>query len=241
MPTSGGKDDPSRKNILKKMAYTSGKRTMNLLTGVLNLSFQNILKWGFIIAFTSDFIPRLVYMLTVSDDNSLTGFMNSSLAIMDTRDLDLTHTPLSSVDYCRYSDFREPPWSSNKYERTPLYWRVLTARLTFVVVFENIVVMVVLFVGWCIPDIPGHLKEQIRREVFITNEIIIHQEAMRARGYRVSEGTDSSSPESKETGDYIHLRKPKKKEWHKDFSVRPQDEALVHRPSDYGEINEVTV
>lgn len=36
-------------------------------------------------------------------------------------------------------------------------------------------------VRWCIPDMSGELKDQIRREAYITNEIIIHQEALRAQ------------------------------------------------------------
>lgn len=39
-----------------------------------------------------------------------------------------------------------------------------------------------IFVRWVIPDMPQHLRDQIRREAYITNEIIIKQEATRARG-----------------------------------------------------------
>lgn len=37
-----------------------------------------------------------------------------------------------------------------------------------------------LLVRWLIPDISGDLRDQIRREAYITNEIIIRQEALRA-------------------------------------------------------------
>ncbi|XP_066904269.1 anoctamin-1-like, partial [Halyomorpha halys] len=193
---------------------------------------------GFIIAFTSDFIPRLVYILTVSEDRSLAGFLNDSLAIMNTTDLDLDHPPFPSIPLCRYPDYREPPWSPDKYMKTNMYWRVLAARLTFVVIFENIVVMVVVFVGWCIPDIPTRLKEQIRREAFITNEIIIHQEAIRTRNSRFE---NSEQDQRNSDDDHNVVFQPPKKKWNKDFSVKPQDEALVHRPSAYGEIFEDTV
>lgn len=38
-----------------------------------------------------------------------------------------------------------------------------------------------ILVRWCIPDMSVELRDQIRREVYITNEIIIEQEARRAR------------------------------------------------------------
>lgn len=37
-----------------------------------------------------------------------------------------------------------------------------------------------IFVRWCIPDMSPKLRDKIRREAYITNEIIIHQEALRA-------------------------------------------------------------
>lgn len=36
-------------------------------------------------------------------------------------------------------------------------------------------------VRWCIPDMKSDLRDQIRREAYITNEIIIRQETLRAR------------------------------------------------------------
>lgn len=38
-----------------------------------------------------------------------------------------------------------------------------------------------ILVRWGIPDISNDLRDQIRRESYITNEIIIKQEAVRAR------------------------------------------------------------
>lgn len=62
-----------------------------------------------------------------------------------------------------------------------MYWKILAARLTFVVIFENIVVFVMIIVKWCIPDVPRELRDQIRRENYVTNEIIIKQEMIRAQ------------------------------------------------------------
>lgn len=56
----------------------------------------------------------------------------------------------------------------------------MAARLIFVVIFENAVAIVMILVRWLIPDISSDLRDQIRREAYITNEIIIKQEALRA-------------------------------------------------------------
>ncbi|KAK7864472.1 hypothetical protein R5R35_011703 [Gryllus longicercus] len=140
---------------------------------------------GFIIAFTSNFIPKLVYVTSVSPDHSLSGFLEHSLSFFNTSDFEKGSEPahvIENVTICRYPDYREPPESNNKYDKTAMYWHVLAARLAFVVVFENVVAVVMILVRWGIPDMAGELRDRIRREAYITNEIIIKQEAMRALG-----------------------------------------------------------
>ncbi|XP_052128356.1 anoctamin-1 [Frankliniella occidentalis] len=139
---------------------------------------------GCIIAFTSNFIPRLVYTFAVSEERNLNGFLNHSLAYFNVSDLEKGAAPQKSnftVTLCRYPEYREPPWSENKYEKTSMFWHVLAARLAFIVIFENVVVFVMILVRWCIPDMSASLRDQIRREMYITNEIIIRQETARAR------------------------------------------------------------
>lgn len=36
-------------------------------------------------------------------------------------------------------------------------------------------------VQWCIPDVPSRLRDQIKYEALLTNELIIRQEARRAQ------------------------------------------------------------
>ncbi|XP_034950899.1 anoctamin-4 isoform X1 [Chelonus insularis] len=148
-----------------------------------SISKLSVITNGFIIAFTSNFIPKLVYQLTVSENYSLEGFLDYSLSKFNTSDLEkeikLTENT-ANIEICRYPDFREPPTSPNKYNVTTMYWHVLAARLAFVVVFENAVAVVMILVRWCIPDMSPKLRDKIRRETYITNEIIIQHEALRA-------------------------------------------------------------
>lgn len=57
--------------------------------------------------------------------------MNSSLSVFEMTEADGNHTR-----YCRYRDYRAPPWSNVPYEFTLQFWHVLAARLAFIIVFE---------------------------------------------------------------------------------------------------------
>uniref|UniRef100_W5LEW6 Anoctamin n=1 Tax=Astyanax mexicanus TaxID=7994 RepID=W5LEW6_ASTMX len=87
---------------------------------------------AFVIAITSDYIPRFVYAFKYGPCvdkgyRCLRGYMNSSLSWFLT---------VPSVSFCRYRDYRAPPWSSEPYEFTLQFWHVLAARLAFIIVFE---------------------------------------------------------------------------------------------------------
>ncbi len=69
-----------------------------------------------------------------------------------------------------------------RYRRTEVYWHVLAARLAFVVVFQNFVSLSVMAIKVLIPNVSTELKERIRREAYLTNEIIIRTELLRATG-----------------------------------------------------------
>lgn len=59
---------------------------------------------GCIIAFTSNFIPRLVYAFVVSENNNLDGFLNHSLAYFNMSDLEKGNAPYRSefnITVCR--------------------------------------------------------------------------------------------------------------------------------------------
>ncbi|CAH1800011.1 unnamed protein product [Owenia fusiformis] len=159
----------------------------NLLFGISRLS---ILTNPLIIAFTSEFIPRMVYQLEYSKDGSLHGYINGSLAHFAVKDYpqdkmpDVVRSENMSIEAmeCRYKDYRHPPWSSEKYEYTSQHWHVMAARLLFIAFFENLIVVTTSIIAWLIPDVPRKLQEQVKRESYVTNEIIIQTELERAHG-----------------------------------------------------------
>jgi anoctamin-1 len=60
-------------------------------------------------------------------------------------------------------------------------------------------------VHWCIPDMSGLLRDQIRREAYVTNELIIQQETMRARGCATGEEAGSGEVERNPCAEWGHL------------------------------------
>ncbi|XP_072278183.1 anoctamin-1 isoform X4 [Pyxicephalus adspersus] len=151
----------------------------NILRGVGKLA---VIINAFVISFTSDFIPRLVYLYMYSPDGTMHGFLNNTLAYFNVSDFkpgtgpNIEQELEYSVEICRYKDYREPPWSDNKYDITKEFWAVLAARLAFVIVFQNLVMFMSDFVDWIIPDIPKDISEQIHREKVLMVEVFLKEE-----------------------------------------------------------------
>lgn len=136
-----------------------------------------------IIAFTSEFIPKLVYKYAVSPNGTLTGYTNFTLSYFDPKDFSYNSSLIKEhPPYCRYFDYRQHPKQEDAYSVTDVYWHILAARLAFVVLFQNFVALSVMAIRWIIPNIKGDLRERIRREAYLTNEIIIRTELLKAKG-----------------------------------------------------------
>ncbi|RMZ94526.1 anoctamin-4-like isoform X2, partial [Brachionus plicatilis] len=121
-----------------------------------------------IIAFTSEFIPKIVYRFIEFIENeevvNLEGYVNYTLSknqiMID-----------GKMTICYYRDFREPYDSPDKFEFTKTYYYVLVARLAFLVLFEHVVFLIVTVMHW-IPDVPKLVQDQIERENLITQKAL---------------------------------------------------------------------
>lgn len=144
-----------------------------------------VISSAFIIAFSSNFIPRLVYMYVVNPNKTDHGYLNHTMAYFNVADFEQgaapQYTKYENVTMCRYQEYRNPPWSDRPYKRPLIYWHMLAIRLAFIVIYQNVVSFVQIVVAWAIPDTPGRLEDQIKREQYVTNEFIIKQEQQRAR------------------------------------------------------------
>ncbi|XP_068432273.1 anoctamin-1a [Clinocottus analis] len=172
----------------------------NLLRG---LSKVAVIVNAFVISFTSDFIPRLVYQYMYSLDGTMHGFVNHTLSYFNVSDFQPGTDPLQpmhlgyKVEICRYKDYRELPLSNTPYELSKEFWAVLAARLAFVVVFQNVVMLMSDFVDWLIPDIPKDISLQIHKEKILMVELFMKEEQGKRLAARDNHNQDNkTSPSS---------------------------------------------
>uniref|UniRef100_A0A8D3E6I0 Anoctamin n=1 Tax=Scophthalmus maximus TaxID=52904 RepID=A0A8D3E6I0_SCOMX len=172
----------------------------NLLRG---LSKVAVIVNAFVISFTSDFIPRLVYQYMYSPDGTMHGFIDHTLSSFNVSDFQPGTAPQQpmnlghKVETCRYKDYREPPWSNTPYELSKEFWAILAARLAFVIVFQNVVMLMSDFVDWLIPDIPKDISLQIHKEKILMVELFMKEEQGKRLAARDNHHRDSgTSPSS---------------------------------------------
>ncbi|XP_067860676.1 anoctamin-2b [Heptranchias perlo] len=149
----------------------------NILSGMGKFS---VIINAFVIAITSDFIPRLVYQYMYSDDGSMHGFVNHTLSYFNISELLQGTHPQSShfinIKVCRYKDYREPSWSDHAYDYSKQYWAILAARLVFVIIFQNLVMFLSEVLDWLIPDIPKDISERMKKEKTLLVDVFLKEE-----------------------------------------------------------------
>ncbi|XP_075867555.1 anoctamin-2b isoform X1 [Nelusetta ayraudi] len=149
----------------------------NILSGMGKFS---VIINAFVISFTSDFIPRLVYQYMFSQSGTMHGFIDHTLSYFNVSNFKPGTAPHNSehgdVTVCRYKDYREPPWSLDAYTFSKQYWCVLAARLAFVILFQNLVMFLSLVVAWVIPDVPKTIVEQLKREKKLLVDVFLQEE-----------------------------------------------------------------
>ncbi|XP_011343557.1 anoctamin-4 isoform X2 [Ooceraea biroi] len=143
--------------------------------GILRgVTYVAVVSNAFVIAYTSDFIPRSVYAFVYSPTDDLVGYIDSSLSEFNTSDY--RDDMKSDVDdehpeTCQYRGYRNGPDDIHEpYGLSPQYWHVFAARLAFVVIFEHLVFALTGIMSYVIPAVPHSLTTQIQRERLIAQE-----------------------------------------------------------------------
>ncbi|XP_043072652.1 anoctamin-1 isoform X3 [Puntigrus tetrazona] len=151
----------------------------NILSGISKFA---VITNAFVISFTSEFIPRMVYQYLYSETGTMHGYTNHTLAYFNTSNFKPGTAPHDTdfdrqLRICRYKDYRDPPWSPESYQLSKQYWSVLAARLAFVIFFQNLAMFLSMLVAWLIPDVPRSLKEQLKREKALLMDLLLTEEA----------------------------------------------------------------
>ncbi|XP_050929263.1 anoctamin-5 isoform X1 [Lates calcarifer] len=155
-----------------------------ILSGIAILS---VVTNAFIVAFTSDMIPRLVYMYAYHSEGemSMKGYINNSLSVFNISEIPQTSRPEegenpawfnASITTCRYRDYRYPPGHEKQYAHTMQFWHILAAKMAFIIIMEHVVFVVKFFVAWMIPDVPSDVRARVKRERYLVQEYLHNYE-----------------------------------------------------------------
>ncbi|XP_076971341.1 anoctamin-9 isoform X2 [Tamandua tetradactyla] len=160
---------------------------------------------GAVIAFTSEFIPRVVYKYRYGPCqhgaqpgvNCLTGYVNHSLSVFYTKDLrdPVQLEGLENVTECRYRDYR----NASDYNLSEQFWVLLAIRLAFVIVFQHVALCIKFIAAWLVPDVPQSVKNKVLEEKY---ERLLAKMWFRGQGpgeARSSPATPHSSPSCRST------------------------------------------
>lgn len=140
------------------------------------LAHLAVISNAFLIAFTSEFLPRLLYKFQYDWD--LKGYTNFTLATAPNGTLSIT---------CRYTSFRKDDG-----EYTMFFWHLLSIRLAFVIAFEHFVFGVCKLIDILVPDVPESLSLKIKRERYLAKQALADTETIMqiARGEDEPEVTE---------------------------------------------------
>uniref|UniRef100_A0A8D1JRN3 Anoctamin n=2 Tax=Sus scrofa TaxID=9823 RepID=A0A8D1JRN3_PIG len=162
----------------------SRAKDIGIWYGILEgIGILSVITNAFVIAITSDFIPRLVYAYKYgpcagqgeAGQKCMVGYVNASLSVFRISDFE---------NRSEYRDYRDPPHSLVPYGYTLQFWHVLAARLAFIIVFEHLVFCIKHLISYLIPDLPKDLRDRMRREKYLIQEMMYEAELERLQKER---------------------------------------------------------
>ncbi|CAF4175953.1 unnamed protein product [Rotaria socialis] len=153
-----------RRPVAKKVADIGIWRLI-----IAAISKLAILTNGLLIALTSDFVPRLVYQYSRSQNRTLVNYVNFTLSAYEINRLapsSIQESNTTSI-YCFFKDHRTPPWDSKPYQTNHDYYVIMVARLAFLIVFEHVVFVCLKMGEVLMPLLSKNVKQQIARKNFM--------------------------------------------------------------------------
>ncbi|CAF0816209.1 unnamed protein product [Adineta steineri] len=136
---------------------------------ISGISYFAVLTNAIVIAWTSEFIPKMAYRSLKSTGGSLDGYVNWTLSSFPISAYNVSGGfPLdlpTNAQFCRYRDFRSE--DGPLYSQTSEYWNVTAARLAFIIVFEHVIFFIIYLMDWLVPDVPKSIQNKIKHERYI--------------------------------------------------------------------------
>uniref|UniRef100_A0A3B4A9F7 Anoctamin n=1 Tax=Periophthalmus magnuspinnatus TaxID=409849 RepID=A0A3B4A9F7_9GOBI len=173
-----------------------------ILNGMAVLS---VVTNAFIVAFTSDMIPRLVYMYAYQPDGEMNmkGYINNSLSVFNITEFPEESRPEdgenpswfnSSITTCRYRDYRYPSGHEKQYSHTMQFWHILAAKLAFIIIMEHVVFTVKFVVARLISDVPSEVRARVKRERYLVQEYLHNYEVEKLKMQLQKSDDDCTCP-----------------------------------------------
>ncbi|OQV17299.1 Anoctamin-4 [Hypsibius exemplaris] len=142
---------------------------------------------AFVIAFTSEFVPKMVYLLAFSPTRTMKGYTAWSLSAYKVSDFPEDIKPsnfgegFNSTTICYYRGTRNGPEYSDelKYTYSMIFWHILAARLAMVLVVEHFILITTRIIAYMIPDLPSYLQARVLRQNFLAKEAFYESESKR--------------------------------------------------------------
>ncbi|XP_051547999.1 anoctamin-5 [Myxocyprinus asiaticus] len=171
---------------------------------ILNMiAVLSVVTNAFIVSFTSDMIPRLVYLYAYHPGTEITmeGYINNSLSVFNISEIPPENCPeddenpdwfnSTTMTTCRYRDYRYPSGHEKQYSHTMQFWHILAAKMAFIIIMEHVVFVVKFFVAWLIPDVPSDVKARIKRERYLIQEYLHDYELEKLKIQLIQKGQNS--------------------------------------------------
>ncbi|XP_062872712.1 anoctamin-7 [Trichomycterus rosablanca] len=130
------------------------------------ISYLAVISNAFLIAFTSDFLPRLYYRYTT--EGTLKGYINFTLSVAPNN---FTQSEMQ----CWYRGSRD-----EKGRYTSDFYNLLAVRLGFVIIFEHVVFLISRMIDWMVPDIPEEVEIKIKREHYMAKKALTENQTLEA-------------------------------------------------------------
>lgn len=156
--------------------------------GILKgMTIAGIATNAFLLAFTTDFIPRFMYAVS-NNTGPYRKIKYSRYALSDFPN----YTPSGVTEgqtECFYPGHRHPPGHEKQYTLNEEYWKILAARFAFVLIFEHVMVTFTGILAYIIPkQTLSVLIESNKQEIAVrqAKNKILNEEREKSKKHRKS-------------------------------------------------------